>query len=255
MNMAGWIIGSVMLAAFAGESDAQTAVDVRLNTGRDNLRGGNTAFIGVTLHNRPPVQEQALGGGFDSWSQTERRVFFPTIFSAGEVTSIAIRHDGNPRPGQWFDTHDTWDLRFLTVKRTEGPVIYDSKFDSARTQFVHSFTGSAPVLTIPLQPRTGEVDLVVQRIRRVPRGFVVRVGNRGAEGTVSQVWCRTLDSANPRQISKRVQFSLGNNRFREETVSWRHTAGVGGIACYADGTNHDGSREAVTANNGTRFIP
>lgn len=138
-------IGIVGVSLSSAAAFAVTPISVRLTTGSDDLRGGNSAFIKLNLIDGTSTAERRLGGGFGQNSVVCRRVIFAETVPLEQIKSITIRHDGAPRPGHPFDTYENWDLQTLSVSQgnscTQPANIYNSANDAPRESFVQRFTG------------------------------------------------------------------------------------------------------------------
>ncbi len=97
--------------------DKTNKIKVYLTTGSDDLRGGgNYAFLTLNYTDGTTSPEYNLGGGFGQNTATTKVVTISkAVATVSEIKNIVIRHDGNPRSGQPFDSYDNWDLQMLRV--------------------------------------------------------------------------------------------------------------------------------------------
>ncbi len=97
--------------------DKTNKVKVYLTTGSDDLRGGgNYAFMTINYTDGTTSPEYNLGGGFGQNTAVTKAVTIgKVVATVSEIKNIVIRHDGNPRSGQPFDSYDNWDLQMLRV--------------------------------------------------------------------------------------------------------------------------------------------
>jgi hypothetical protein len=121
------VLGNPLVVRFTGKLRIYTLnppppppttslLKVFLTTGTGELRGGNTAFMTITYADGSISQEYVLGGGFGQNSVIVKEIRLNRALSANtEITSIMIRHDGNPRAGQPFDTYGNWTLQAIRV--------------------------------------------------------------------------------------------------------------------------------------------
>ncbi len=111
--------GQLLTKTFTPKTGAVTAstLKVFLTTGSDDLRGGNHAYMKVNYPNGTSSPEFDLGGGgFSQHSLNTITVNLgKSLSNISEIKSITIRHDGNPRSGNPFDTYDNWNLQSLRV--------------------------------------------------------------------------------------------------------------------------------------------
>lgn len=146
----------------ATAAHAITPIIVKITTGSDDLRGGNSAFISLNLTDGTTTSERLLGGGFGQNSVVTRRIVFTETIPLSSIRSITIRHDGAPRRDHPFDGYDNWDLQRLSVSLSNNrwqPIanIYNSINDrrsnrnSGRSTFVMRFTGRDRQLNLPNQ--------------------------------------------------------------------------------------------------------
>ncbi len=101
-------------------------LEVTIHTGDGELRGGNSAWIGLVDSSGRLLEEKLLSTGHNQGQlSTTKFNFRPVAFS-----KIRIRHDGNPRHGHPFDTYNNWVLNHITVKQKNNSsgycVIYNS---------------------------------------------------------------------------------------------------------------------------------
>jgi hypothetical protein len=240
------LIGLFSLCLLNLAVPASADVDVRMNSGKDDLRGGNSAFIHFILADGSSTPEQRISGGLNSFQRQDVRLPLPESVRAGNVRGFVIRHDGNPRNGQPFDTYDNWDLRFLTIQEHGGRTIYDQRFDAMRFSFVHRFTGESREEQINLIAPEGEPDFVIANARRVPGRVEFNLRNQGtAPGRATGLVCR---GAGGSLSSRPIDVTLRSGE-TSTTVSMTAIPARSAI-CYVTGV----AGETVTANNG-RTLP
>lgn len=151
----GFFVLSAFLLCCPPNAFAETTLFVRIVTGSDDLRGGNTAFISLVRTDGRVIPEQVLSGGEGGGAESIRSVTFPETVSARGIRSIRIRHDGNPRSGHPFDTYDNWNLSALRVQlvdascRTTWHLLYDSARDRGFTGV--RFTGALRQIDSPVR--------------------------------------------------------------------------------------------------------
>ncbi|NJL23416.1 MAG: hypothetical protein HC895_25550 [Leptolyngbyaceae cyanobacterium SM1_3_5] len=231
-------------------ASAATNLQTEITTGRDDLRGGNTASISLVLVNGTVLPEQILSRGLGSGSRITSPVSFPRTVSATQIRSIRIRHDGNPRPGNPFDTYDNWDLQALRISLTDAgfrPIapLYDSARDSRYGGSIARFTGSLREITIPIRAIGTEPDFVITAIERTPGGLRVTIRNIGlGTGRLTNVSCWT----SARTISRFASNTLVAGGSITVPVSFVPPVG-GTVTCAPSGVDASGNPEAVTANN------
>ncbi len=170
-----------------------TNLSVDVGTGGDDLRGGNAVYIRVTLLSGVTTAERVLSKGLPQDSTLLFiQVAFSETFTANQIRSIRIRHDGNPRSGQPFDTYDNWDLKSLTISL--GPSrIYDSANDSLFFfKKVIQFTGDFRVQEFVVNRTAAEADFAITRIigSSIIGNIRVTVQNlSGASGIIQNITC------------------------------------------------------------------
>lgn len=87
---------------------------VFLTTGTGELRGGNFAYMTINYTDNSTSPEYPLGTGFaQNTAKTISVRINKTLSSPTEIRSIVIRHDGNPRAGNPFDTYGNWTLQAI----------------------------------------------------------------------------------------------------------------------------------------------
>ncbi len=97
-----------------GVQPKTSTLKVFLNTGSDDLRGGNNAYMTVNYTNGTTSNEFDLGGGFGQNSVRTIPVNLgKELTTISEIKSITIRHNGNPRSGNPFDSYENWDLQSI----------------------------------------------------------------------------------------------------------------------------------------------
>lgn len=107
---------AILATLFINVANSQSIMTVKLTTGGDDLRSGNTAYITVNYSNGTTSKEYSLGGGFANNSFITKNIRLDRLLSnTSEISYITIRHDGAPRAGNPFDTYDNWDLQILRV--------------------------------------------------------------------------------------------------------------------------------------------
>ena len=238
---------------------AETNVLVTLTTGGDDLRGGNSAFIRVNLNGRASTREVLLTTGAAGNSHATKRVTFAETFTAAEVRSITIRHDGNPRSGHPFDHYDNWNLDRVLVQMANSsfvPVgtIYKSNLDllsgySFENFPLKRFTGDARTLLLPVRSFGAEPDFTILSIvaKSGSRGLAVVVHNiGGGDGNVRSVICSTLDRLTTHNLLATP--SLRRGARRPIDLSFLPRRGDQ-IICSVVGVRLDGAREFNTSNN------
>ena len=235
---------AALATAFTAAASAQTPVTTPLNTGTDDLRGGNRAFLQFIFVDGTFTSEQLLSSGLPSRSEVSDTIWFPETFRLEEVGTIRIRHDGNPRDGHPFDTPDHWDLARLRIRG-----LYDSRSEAGST-FVAQFGPSRTQLNITV--RAGGPDFTVRDIERVGgAGFAVRVENIGAAtGRVTGLVCASTTRSESLPLSALVSAG-GLRRFVVPLTGVGPIRGVPrrSITCSVSGISLDGRPEAVTYNN------
>ncbi|WP_148649969.1 hypothetical protein [Nostoc sp. NIES-3756] len=230
-------------------ANAQTRLQVQIGTGSDDLRGGNTAFINLILVNGDVLAEQILSTGLSSNSTATSLITFSQTVNASQIRSIRIRHDGNPRSGNPFDTYDQWDLRSLRVSLTDGsfrPVstLYDSARDSSVSGVIRKFNSQLRRIDIPIRAIGTEPDFVITSINPLSTSRIrVVVLNQGVgTGRLTGISCSKIGSF----ISRPTNITLirGQSTFIELGF-----APTGTVTCSPFGVDSAGNPEVVTANN------
>ena len=95
---------------------ATSLVKVFLTTGTGELRGGNNAFMTINYTDGTTSPEYVLGGGWVQNSATTVSVRINKALSSPiQIKNIVIRHDGNRRAGNPFDTYGNWTLQAIRV--------------------------------------------------------------------------------------------------------------------------------------------
>jgi len=190
-SIGAFVLALGLILCYPTWAGAQTRVLARIATGGDDLRGGNRAFISLVLIDGRVLPEQLLSNGLGGNKTSTRRVTFPETVAATQIRSIRIRHDGNPRSGHPFDTHDNWDLRTLRVNLADSSfratsLLYDSALDSSVVAKVARFTGELRQIDLFIRAIGTEPDFIIDGITAVPRGITVRIRNVGlGRGTVT----------------------------------------------------------------------
>ncbi|NOT38337.1 MAG: DUF3421 domain-containing protein [Saprospiraceae bacterium] len=92
-----WTINSVNLQS----------MEIVINTGIDDLRGGNTASVEYS------TGTHIINSGEWRGNSENRKVI--NINPFGSNYSIKVKHDGSPRNGHPFDTYDNWDMNRIQV--------------------------------------------------------------------------------------------------------------------------------------------
>lgn len=241
-------------------ASGETVVNVQISTGKDDLRSGSTVRLQFGRLACPPnefcptrseVVSRGMAGGINA---RPVRVTFTENFTASQIRSIAIRHDGSPRAGFPLDTYDNWDLKALRVF-VGSELIYDSDkdlnvFNGIGFDGVHRFTGSSRSLALFVRAAAREPDFVITQLRRDGTAVKVTVRNNGnGVGTIENIRCR---------------YSGGNFRGNENVpLNWPLSAGAeqefslnglrpgrgSTVGCSVRGVDAGDDREMVTTNN------
>jgi len=234
---------------------AQTRLLVQTSTGVDDLRGRNTAFINLVLTDGTLLTEQVLSNELAGRSTATIRVTFPETISANQIRSIRIRHDGNPRSGEPFDTYDNWDLRTLRVdlaNRSFRPIsqLYASASDSrppvvsSGLDLLERFTGELRQIELPIRAIDSEPDFTITGITGSPSGLSVEVRNIGLRsGRVTNLSCSSDTRGINVAVGRRLAPTDSPLRIRASLVPGRR------VTCSISGVDLSGVAEAVTANN------
>jgi hypothetical protein len=150
-----WLLSSLHFAFGQSATNPSTCY-VTLNTGSDDLRGGNAAYISFNLEDGTSSPEYLLstGLGQNSVHEVEVKITNFARISLTDIRSITIRHDGAPRDA--FQGYDNWDLlslKIIFVDEANGtyPNVYNSINDRRRMDFVKRFTGDDRLLTVTRQ--------------------------------------------------------------------------------------------------------
>jgi hypothetical protein len=234
-------IFSILSGLIARTARADTPFTVSTITGKDDLRGGNQAFVSLLLVGGATTPEVAFNtSGLERGTFTTSLIFPGTITRAN-ISGINIRHDGNPRNGHPFDTYDNWDMRqfmfggFFTT-------LSDPSFHSAALLPVgHRFTDQKRSVFIRLR---GEgADFVITGLTRAGRGPRVVIRNIGdAEGAMTGLSCRTATAIV--YLPASANFLPGVSR---EFTPALPTGGA--ITCQVNGRQIGGLPEVVISNN------
>lgn len=228
-------------------TNAQT-VTAHVTTGEDDLRGGNSALLMFRLTDGT-IRTRTLSTGFGSYTSSTVNLNFTEMgdtFTVSEISDILISHDGRPRNGHLFDTHDNWDLRSMRVF-VGNLMIYDSERDPRYLgRIVHRFTREFRLTTIPIGTPDGEPDFVVTGAIASPRGLGVTVRNIGSgTGWVTTIKCFTSSRELIRTIPSDIR-TLTAGQSRTYELSFPVT---GIVTCFVRGTDDLRNPELVTANN------
>jgi hypothetical protein len=110
------LVGSLMLCFIYTTASSVTDITVNIKSGGDDLREGNSAFIIFNFSDGTSSPEYKLANGLRSNTGKSCQIILDkNIRNASEFSSMVIRHDGSPRPGNPFDTYDNWDLQSIKV--------------------------------------------------------------------------------------------------------------------------------------------
>lgn len=139
------------LALISNPIFAGTTMKVQLNTGSDDLRGGNTAFIKVNYTDNTTSPEYVLSRGMAGNTAARfTQVLTKDITNLNQVRNIEIRHDGSPRAGNPFDTYDNWNLQHIRVGFVINGV--EQVFSGPMGNPLARFTGAYRIYTLAPQP-------------------------------------------------------------------------------------------------------
>lgn len=244
---------SSLLAATLAHAQG-TFLQVWIDTGSDDLRQGNAAFLtvrgadGRLLLPETRFATHAPSNAIDTWPIPRSRRANPAT-----IDSLTLRHDGNPRNGHWFDSYDSWDVKQLTVAWVDqnGSVlrqVYNSAADSALHRGFRLDAGHREAV-IALQPAAGEPDLTIRALVVAPGRLDVTVDNVGSG----------------RAVLRRVKCWGGRRAPERNTRSTLLPAGRAVVAmagdwrglnvrCLVEATDADGRPERVIANNVGRIV-
>jgi len=230
---------------------AQTHILVLVESGRDDLRGGNSAFINLVLCDGTLLTEQRLSNGLDGDTTSKVSITFPETVPEIRIRSVRIRHDGNPRSGHPFDTYDNWDLKRLRVRLADASFVAVSRlYDSARDPLFHGkavrFTGDHRQADFVARTCGSEPDFVIERVLQVPRGVQVMVKNVGeASGRVVRVNVQGFGNVVRADIDRGGDVPAGGQVLLP-TVAF---SGRGTVRFWVEGVDGSGSPETLTGNN------
>ena len=220
--------------------DQGNSLSVTLVTGESDLRGGNSAYITVTLVDGVVLPEKVLSNGQGGGSTETKIVNYSRPISASQIKSFRIRHDGSPRPGNPFDTYDNWDLKTLRIE-LNGRAVYHSANDSSVGASVTRFTGELRQIDLPVRSTGNEPDFVIADIVRISDRLSVIVSNIGLQtGKVTNVTC----SGTGRVITSSANLELNPGSSVPVTVSY---VPGGTVTCAVTGVDLSGRPETVTA--------
>lgn len=252
-GISSFILATGFFVSSPGWAGAQTRLLVRIDSGGDDLRGGNRAFMNLVRIDGTELTEQLLSRGLGNNRTSVREVTFPETVDANQIRSIRIRHDGNPRSGHPFDTYDNWDLKRLWVGLSNDDsfnvisTLYTSTRDSSVGNRIAVFTGSLRQIDLPIRAIDGEPDFIITAIRRSirpgrTRVFIRNIGS--GTGTVTTAVCSKPGSSS--EIFPNITLEAGESTFEDIAVA----PSLGSVVeCAVSGIDSSGRPETVTANN------
>ena len=260
-NIVFCFLSALGVALFPAVAHAATHVRAQIQTGSDDLRGGNTAFITLILMDGRVLPERVLSTGMGGGTRSISRITFPETFTTNDIRSIRIRHDGNARSGHPFDEYDQWHLSGLRIDLVDSSFrslssqpLYDSQRDSTFfNRRIIRFDRWKRQVELPIRPMNSEPDLIISYIQPIsPSELHVTVRNVGlGPGRLTAIACAS------RRGERWQSFVdppvVRSDRDRYIRVNWPDWSAAGRTTCSLYGNDERDYEEAVKANNTFSF--